>query len=182
MCQVSSSSIRSSLVASSSIESSSDGSCQISQDIVHKYSLPQCDTIMKVKLVDNLLHDVSKPLSRMHQLKKKKRSMEIKYYRHKCIRSLKKCAKHYDKVSSYSDIIDSCIHSSISSELSRDPRQIESVRAMPIVKIVSKSAMEVLQFKLVLAMVYAIILLYEYPLVNAMAYLIDGRVMMKNSR
>jgi len=109
-----------------------------------------------VQLVESLLDDVnqSSHSSRVQMIKRKLRSMEIKYYRRKCVWSLRKSMVHFTKMHATSDIVSDCDDSSICSELSVSvSRYSHNGRVVSIAQGVLEIAWEIICFNLVIATV-----------------------------
>lgn len=115
-----------------------------------------------IQLVESMLEDMSLSFYtsslRLQEIKKRLRSIEIKYYRRKCVWSLRK-SMAYLKFNEDSDISSACDDSSICSEISvsRHNHQDRNLLITQIFEI----AWEVMCVNLVIAMVYMFYLFYE---------------------
>jgi len=118
-----------------------------------------------VKLAESLLDDtsISSHSFRAQQIKRKLRSMEIKYYRRKCVWSLRKSMEHYTKLNTISDSIDERDDSSICSELSI-PHYIPNVRFRSISQGILQLAWEIICLNVVITAVCTYF--YEHTLHN----------------
>jgi len=108
-----------------------------------------------VQLTESLLDDVSQSSHsfRVQTIKRKLRSMEIKYYRRKCVWSLRKSMVHFTKISATGDTVSDSDDSSICSELSVSVSRYNNGRVLSIAQGVLEIAWEIICFNLVIATV-----------------------------
>jgi len=133
------------------------------------------------QLVAKLLNDVRQPNSRVEQLRRDIRSKEIKYYRQKCVRSLKKSMMGYKKLNSIEDksIVDrNCdyVANFASIELCHKPNHSRNDRVASAAKLILKLVMETMCFNLVMYLICTRFILWTDSFSNIMTPLIPGAI------
>ena len=93
---------------------------------------------------------------RINEIKRKLRSMEIKHYRQKCLRSLRKSIAHYEKVKATGDYDDSSICSELS--ISQHSHNAKSASASYVV---SGVVQEIICFNVFISVTCIIFVLYK---------------------
>lgn len=129
-------------------------------------SVVPCEIPVTMQKVEKLLSDISQPSSRVQQLKRELRAMEIKCCRQKCVRSLKKSMVLYTKLNSTSESKHSRISTSVCSVLCCESKHVKRRRVVSTSRAISSAAIETLCFSLILSMVYMLFFLYKDSLSN----------------
>jgi len=151
----------------STLDASPKLSSQVSQKPIAPFCLASIKATVTSLSVDPLLDDMSQSShsSRIQGIKRNLRSMEIKYYREKCVRSLRKSMVHYQKVNDSERRAD-CDNTSICSELSISHHSYSS-KVPSTSKVVSEVLREIMCFNLVLSVACVVFVLYNNSLSKA---------------
>ena len=159
-----------------------DPSSVHSHTLMPSSSFAPYKTPATVQATEKLLNDVSQPSSRVQQLKRKLRVMEIKYYRQKCVRSLKNSMVHYSKLNCTGEIKHNYIGNSICSELCSVSNHVRRRRVVSTARAISSTAIETLCFNLILSMVYMFLVLYKDSLSNVIIPLMARGIIINNNK
>jgi len=143
-----------------------DPSSVPSNKLMTSSSFAPCKTPTTMQTAEKLLRDISRPSSRVQKIKRELRAMEIKYYRQKCVRSLRKCMVYYTKLNSTSESKHNCSSNPVYSELCYESNHVKRRRVVSRARAVSSTAIETLCFNLILSMVYMLLVLYKDSISN----------------
>jgi len=127
-----------------------------SQESIEPSPISLSEAMRTVQVVDLMLDDMSHSShsNRLQEIKRRLRSMEIQYYRRKCVWSLRKSMAHYMIVDAANDIIIDCDDSTVFSEISVCQSQFSrNGRIMSIRQSVIEMAWEIMLFNLVISMI-----------------------------
>ena len=139
------------------------------------------ETPATVQNIEKIFNDIGQPSSRVQQLKREL-TMEIKYYRQKCVQLLKKSMVHYAKLNSTNVGKHSSTSISVCSEFCCKFNHVNRRRIVSTARAILSATIDSLCFNLILSMFYMIFFLYKDSLSNAITPLMVRGIITNNCK